>query len=131
MKRRVEHRGTMTLPMPRRNRRKGEAGEEAERTEVELTCEAPHAGKVFVAGDFNGWSAGDVRLRPDETGNWRTQLWLAPGRYEYRFIVDGEWQNDPHAAACVPNEFGSSNCVLVVQRGREAPDSRSQLGRIG
>ena len=38
--------------------------------------------------------------------------WLAPKRHEYRFIVDGEWQDDPHAAIQVPNEFGSSNCVL-------------------
>ena len=82
--------------------------------QVELSCDAPHAEKVCVAGDFNHWRAGDTRLRRDETGTWKVKLSLEPGRYEYRFIVDTEWLDDPHAQVRVPNEFGSCNCVLVV-----------------
>ena len=80
--------------------------------EVDLTCDAPHAETVFVAGDFNGWCTDDLGLGQDETGSWTIKLWLTPGRHEYRFIVDGEWQDDPHASIHVPNEFGASNCVL-------------------
>jgi len=80
--------------------------------EVDLTCAAPYAQKVFVAGDFNGWCADDLALHQDETGSWSIKLRLTPGRHEYRFIVDGEWRDDPHAAIHVRNEFGSSNCVL-------------------
>ena len=85
------------------------------RVEVELMLEAPRAAKVFVAGDFNHWLAGDVRLRRDQEGIWRGCLWLEPGRYEYRFIVDAEWQDDPRATTRVPNEFGTTNCVLDVK----------------
>jgi 1,4-alpha-glucan branching enzyme len=79
-----------------------------------LSYEAPEAEKVFVAGDFNEWRAGDTRLSRDSAGTWKTKLWLPRGRYEYRFIVDSEWRDDPHATASVPNAFGSSNCVLHV-----------------
>lgn len=67
-----------------------------------------------MAGDFNHWRVRDARLRQDETGTWKTQLWLTPGRYEYRFIVDAEWRDDPHASVRVPNGFGSSNCIVEV-----------------
>jgi len=40
---------------------------------------------------------------------------LAAGSYEYRFIADGVWNDDPRACAYVPNQFGWSNCVVVVQ----------------
>jgi len=37
-----------------------------------------------------------------------------PGRYEYRFVVDGQWRDDPACTERVPNGFGSENCVLRV-----------------
>jgi 1,4-alpha-glucan branching enzyme len=91
---------------------------EEETVRIELKCDAPGAEKVYVAGDFNNWRAGDLRLRRDSTGPWQIALSLAPGRYEYRFIVDGEWQDDPDAMARVPNEFGSNNSVLEVHTER-------------
>jgi 1,4-alpha-glucan branching enzyme len=114
MKRNDNHTATMGMPTSRRRNHKLEAGSNTRPVEVELTCEAPQAETVFVAGDFNQWRAHDLRLRQDETGTWKVQVWLAPGPHEYRFIVDGEWQDDPHASARVPNAFGSNNCVLQV-----------------
>ncbi len=102
--------------MSRRTDHKTGTGPKNGCVELELRYEAPQAEKVCVAGDFNQWRAGDARLSRDATGTWKTKLWLAPGRYEYRFIVDSEWRDDPHAAARVPNDFGSSNCVLHVNR---------------
>ena len=81
---------------------------------VEFRCEAAHAERVCVAGDFNDWRAGELRFERDEDRMWKLELQLAPGRYEYRLIVDGEWQDDPHATTRVPNQFGTSNCVLEV-----------------
>jgi 1,4-alpha-glucan branching enzyme len=104
----------MAMPRSRRHHHKTNVKADSRRIEAELTCEAPHAARVFVAGDFNRWGAGDLRLRRDQTGTWKIRLWLKPGRYEYRFIVDGEWQDEPHATIRIPNEFGSCNCVLVV-----------------
>jgi 1,4-alpha-glucan branching enzyme len=45
---------------------------------------------------------------------WKVSLPLKPGRYEYRFVVDGEWTSDPNARESAINDFGSTNSVLVV-----------------
>jgi len=38
---------------------------------------------------------------------------LKPGRYEYKFIVNGsEWVTDPKAKECCPDGQGGMNCVL-------------------
>lgn len=105
---------TRAMPTRRRSSQKTDVTAYGPRMEVELTCEAPNAKTVFVAGDFNHWHARDLRLRRHQTGSWKVQVWLAPGRYEYRFIVDDEWQDDPHASSRAPNAFGSSNRVLRI-----------------
>jgi 1,4-alpha-glucan branching enzyme len=53
-------------------------------------------------------------MKKDKKGIWKATLALEPGRYEYRFIVDGNWENDPSCSSCVDNEFGGRNCVRVV-----------------
>jgi hypothetical protein len=40
---------------------------------------------------------------------------LQPGRYEYKFVVDGEGIADPFAAEHNDDGFGSSNAVLEVR----------------
>ncbi|HAX97470.1 MAG TPA: glycoside hydrolase, partial [Candidatus Atribacteria bacterium] len=47
-------------------------------------------------------------------GVWSKIILIAPGRYEYKFFVDGEWWNDPHNDQKVYNAFGSLNNVLSV-----------------
>lgn len=84
------------------------------RHEVEFRYESPEAKEVHLAGDFNQWSSRTMPMLRDERGVWRIRVPLAPGRYEYRFIVDGDWQNDPNACGVIPNEFGSCNCVVEV-----------------
>lgn len=80
--------------------------------EVQFRYESSTAKAVFLAGDFNGWSFDSLPLRLNGDGLWHAKVKLPPGRHEYRFIVDGDWQNDPHACGVVPNEFGSCNCVV-------------------
>jgi len=82
---------------------------------IELKLSAPNARSVFVAGSFNGWDRQRTPLRKDSGGVWRAFLPLSPGRYEYRFIVDGHWQEDPGARESVPNPHGERNSVLVVR----------------
>jgi len=48
------------------------------------------------------------------TGIGKRRLLLAPGRYQYKFIVDGDWIADPTAQNNVPNEHGSLNLVVEV-----------------
>jgi 1,4-alpha-glucan branching enzyme len=67
--------------------------------------------EVFLAGDFSDWNP--IRMSNKE-GAFQKKLRLAPGRYEYKFIVDGEWRTDPSAVEQRPNEFGSMNSVIHV-----------------
>ena len=76
---------------------------------------APLARLVYVAGTFNDWSLESCPLKKDKSGKWRTELALPLGRYEYRYRVDGIWENDQRPVECVPNAFGSWNCVVTVQ----------------
>jgi 1,4-alpha-glucan branching enzyme len=74
----------------------------------------PQAKSAVVAGTFNSWDPKRTPLRRDTAGAWKTTVWLPPGRYEYRFIVDGEWLSDPRAKESTQNGFGSQNSVIVV-----------------
>jgi len=47
-------------------------------------------------------------------GKWFKELTLHPGVYEYRFVVDGQWQADPNNMECVANPFGESNSLLII-----------------
>lgn len=82
---------------------------------------APEAQAVMVAGDFGGWEASPVSLKKQKDGVWKKAVSLAPGRYEYRFLVDGQWQDDPNCVTRVPNAFGSENCICIVAAAPAAP----------
>jgi 1,4-alpha-glucan branching enzyme len=76
---------------------------------------APEAQGVYLAGDFNNWDICANLMKKDKKGVWKATVSLKPGRYEYRFLKDGSWENDPSFLNCVPNEFGSQNCVRIVE----------------
>ena len=86
-----------------------------EEQEVEFTFCAPEAHMVEVAGTFNGWHPQANPLEPTGTGDWTTKVMLKSGRYEYRFLVDGAWADDPQAIQTVANPFGGLNSVLEVE----------------
>jgi len=73
-----------------------------------------NANRVQVAGDFNGWSSLSTPLMAGENGKWSTKLALPPGRYRYRFVVDGKWTNDPHNGLVETNEYGELNNIVEV-----------------
>lgn len=75
---------------------------------------APQAKQVSLAGDFNRWDPTKCRLTKSPDGKWKTELKLKAGRYEYRYLVDGDWENDQRPVECVPNTFGSWNCVIEI-----------------
>ncbi len=81
---------------------------------VTFSYTAPAAKTVLLAGDFTGWTEAPLPLKPSKGGVWKKTISLAPGRYEYRLLVDGEWCDDPQCPVRQPNQFGSENCVCVV-----------------
>ena len=72
------------------------------------------AKEVLVAGSFNSWDPSSRPLKKDAKGVWKTSMMLQKGVYEYRFVIDGQWVEDPTACEQRPNEFGGHNSVLVV-----------------
>lgn len=85
-------------------------------TKVVFVFRSAPARTVALAGDFNDWSVTANPMAYDAAeGCWTVTLELAPGRYEYKFLVDGRsWWNDPNAPK-VPNVWGSENSYLDVR----------------
>lgn len=83
-------------------------------TRVSFQLVKPGAKQVSVAGTFNGWKPEGAPLRPLGDGRFAADLTVDPGRYEYLFVVDGQWLPDPNAKETVQNPFGGRNSVLTV-----------------
>lgn len=69
--------------------------------------------EVILAGTFNGWNEHAIKMNKTATG-WELRADLPPGRYEYKFIADGEWLHDPKAKENVRNEHQTLNSVLRI-----------------
>lgn len=75
---------------------------------------APAALSVQLVGDFTHWQKKPVSLHRDESGVWSGAVELSPGTYHYRFLVDGQWRDDPECTLRVENPYGSQNAVRQV-----------------
>ena len=85
--------------------------------EVRFTLPAEvQAGTVALCGEFNNWSAQDIRLERGADRSWQATAALEPGRsYRYRYLLDGErWENAWQADRYVPNPYGSTDSVVIV-----------------
>lgn len=76
----------------------------------------PRAENVQIAGDFNNWQPENTKMQKvGESGIWQTEMNLFPGRYRYRLVVDGQWQQDPYNEQTELNPFGGFNSVIEVK----------------
>jgi len=76
----------------------------------------PRADSVQLAGDFNNWQPEkNPMLKVGKSGVWQTEMKLSPGRYRYRLVVDGQWQQDPYNELTELNPFGGFNSVIEVK----------------
>lgn len=94
--------------------RKTKSKEKVKRRRVTLSLESPNAKDVILMGDFNKWEAKKHPMKQDKDGVWTKTIMLFPGRYEYKFMVDGQWQNDPGNDEACLNCFGTRNNVIIV-----------------
>lgn len=75
-----------------------------------------------IYGDFNDWRGESHVLLPTGDGAPELALRLPPGRFEFRYLVDGEtWFNDPDADDYAPNPFGGQNSVVYTIPADGAP----------
>jgi len=76
----------------------------------------PRANSVQIAGDFNNWQPEHhIMEKVGDSGVWQTQMKLNQGRYRYRLVVDGQWQQDPYNEQTESNPFGGFNSVVEIK----------------
>ncbi len=75
---------------------------------------APEALAVQLVGDFTQWQDRPINLQKDADGVWRATVKLPPGEHHYRFLVDGQWRDDPECVLREPNPFGGENMTRLV-----------------
>ena len=85
-----------------------------------FSFKAPGAANVMLVDDFTQWQKNPINLRKAPDGIWRVTIALEPGEHHYRFLVDGEWRDDPECILRVANPFGSQNSIAVVPASRHA-----------
>ena len=71
---------------------------------------------VNLFGQFNSWDRNSLPMNDnDKNGIYEISIPLDPGRYEYKFFVDGKELIDPRNPVKVPNGLGDYNSVLIIE----------------
>jgi glycosidase len=85
---------------------------------------------VSLAGSFNGWNPrAEPMSGPDEKGTWQAATVLGPGKYQYKFVLDGErWVHDPLNREKIDDNYGGYNSVLLLGRLASMSESDARLG---
>jgi hypothetical protein len=74
--------------------------------------------KIYLAGNFNEWNPADPSyLMKDDDGDgvWSITVKLAPGTYQYKYVIDDKWTQDPYAPGEAPDGFGGRNSQFEVK----------------
>lgn len=83
-------------------------------TAVKFTVHADKGKAVYLAGEFNNWDP-TAKKMAFKAGVYSTTVRLAPGSYQYKFVIDGTWCADPENANAVANDQGTFNSVITVK----------------
>lgn len=105
---------TATPPEPPKTSKKALTPTAPQTVKVTFVLLEPDAKEVALSGEFNGWSPDATPMKRQDDGHWETTVALAPGRHEYKFVVDGHWKHDPLARVNVWNASGTLNSVAQV-----------------
>ena len=100
--------------MSNKNRRKPSPPKADTHRQQTFTIKAPDAHSVLLVGDFTQWQQSPIAMHNGTPDGWHAEVELAPGSHHYRFLVDGQWVDDPDCAVRVPNPYGSHDCVCQV-----------------
>jgi hypothetical protein len=76
----------------------------------------PDAKRVILAGSFNKWNQKELKMK-EIAGGWDLPVYLGPGTFMYKFIVDNKWMTDPANPVILTD--GSGNQNSVISRGIE------------
>jgi hypothetical protein len=70
-----------------------------------------NAQKVFISGSFNNWSTMQSPMQQTDSG-WFFRIDLQPGRYSYKYIIDGKWTPDPFNKLKEDDTYSSYNSIV-------------------
>lgn len=83
---------------------------------VTFTVHAEKGKAVYIAGEFNKWNPTAKKMAyKAKNGLYTATVKLAPGDYQYKFVIDGTWCADPENANAVPNDQGTFNSIITVK----------------
>lgn len=88
------------------------SGQNRKNQKVTFSIEASGADEVVLTGDFNSWNPKKHLMKKNGDGIWKKTVMLPSGIYEYKFLIDGVWKEDPFNDEACPNCFGTFNSVL-------------------
>ncbi|MDO6596283.1 isoamylase early set domain-containing protein [Oceanihabitans sp. 2_MG-2023] len=81
---------------------------------VTFTVPAKEANEVLVVGNWNNWDEKAAPLKKLKNGTFKGTVNLESGSsYEFKYVVDGQWQNEEQADSFVWNEFASSENSVI------------------
>jgi len=95
---------------------KVEPKKKIKRQKITFSFESSDAKEVILMGDFNNWNPKKHPMKKDDNGKWTKAVLLPPGQYEYKFLVDGQWKEDPQNDRTCSNKFGSYNNVFNLPK---------------
>lgn len=77
---------------------------------------AVNTDSIAIAGDFNNWSpTANPMRRNDHLSVFEALIPIAPGRHQYRLVIDGVWRADPYNPHQQRNDYGEPNSVVLVE----------------
>lgn len=95
---------------------KVEPKKKIKRQKITFSFDSSDAKEVILMGDFNNWNSKKHPMKKDDNGKWTRAVLLPPGQYEYKFLVDGQWKEDPQNDRICSNKFGSYNNLVNLPK---------------
>ncbi|TNJ28220.1 5'-AMP-activated protein kinase, beta-1 subunit [Giardia muris] len=84
--------------------------------EVTVTWREKADSAVYCVGSFNNWTE-RVPLQRNHAGIWFAVLYLPPGVYQYKFIVDGNWVCAQDQPQCRDSDGNLNNVIHISHSG--------------
>jgi len=72
------------------------------------------AHSVYLVGDFNFWNPFSLPMHKNSAGLWEVMLDISPGKYAYRFLVDGKYRTDPFGTKVVYDRFSREMSLVMI-----------------
>ncbi len=96
--------------------RKPKTRPEIKKHKATFSLHSTDAKEVYLIGSFNNWSPKKHPMHKKNNGIWEKTVIIPPGMHEYKFLVDGQWKEDPQNCLTCLNCFGTKNSVLDFTR---------------